>query len=175
MQCFQERIQFLFKFKDCLDFVLLTANKSVTDHLILQTPDLPWNLGEKGERLSVPRGYIEKQMESHAEEERNEWMYVEACCNPFWTWDTMSDSVERGMADERWKRYERWFFQNWSRNEAIMKTSKNKVVDSLRKYIAATKIKRSFKRCVSNPYHPFCKSRLLREFVSLHSNYTLSM
>jgi len=171
MECFQARRRFLYKFKDNFDFVLLTANTSVPDALIKETPDLPWNLGAHGERLSVPDGYLDKLREHHTESDMNEWNYIESMANPHWTWDTMLPTVEKAMTNPQWQeRFGRWFFQNWSRNKALMRTSELMIIDSLAKYIASTKIKRSLKRCITDPTHMFCRARLLREFSSMNDH-----
>lgn len=167
MEIFHERRRFLYKYKDHLDFVLLTANISVSDQLIHDTPDLPWNLDANGKRLNVPSDYMENIRKKHATENGNGWNYIESAC--YWTWEYWSDSLEFTMADPRWPEqgYGRWFFQHWSNNQALMNISDSKLCDSIKKYIAATKIQRTFKRCVTNPHHPMCKSRLMREFNSL--------
>lgn len=170
MECFQERDRFLCKYKDKWDFVTLTQNKSVSDRLITQTVDLPWNLDANGERLPVPSGHRESLRALYTEKDLNDWNYIESCCNPYWTWDAMAPAVEKAITTNQklWNdRYGRWFFHNWSRNNVLMNTSIEKVQDSLIKYIAATKIKRTFKRCTTTPTHHLCKSRLLREFNSL--------
>lgn len=168
MECFQQRARFLYKYKDRLDFVQLTQNRSVSDWLIQQTPDLPWCLDDCGTRLPIPVEHLSTISASHTDTDINEWNYIEACLNPYWTWDTMAPSVEKAMTEKCWnERYGRWFFHNWSRNNALMRISLDKVQDSLIKYIAATKIKRTFKKCITTPTHHFCQSRLLREFTSL--------
>jgi hypothetical protein len=164
MDFIRERKQFLYEFASHLDFVLLTANKSVSDELIQSTPDLPWNITDRVRR-PVPKDYFATLQNTHTAGDQYEWNYMEALCNPYWTWDTMGSLVVNAMANPLWTdRFGRWWFHNWSRNNAIMRTSQDKVIDSLRKYVAATKIKRTFKKCVTTPTHPICISRLRREF-----------
>jgi hypothetical protein len=168
MECFQEREKFLYKYKDHLDFVLLTHNKSVTENLIKKTKDLPWHVDKNFNKLPIPDDYYENKSILHTSEDKNNWKYIEALYNPFWTWENFVDILDIQMKDLRWnERYGRWFFTNWSRNKVIMKTSTQKVIDSLRAYVAATKIKRSFKKCITNPNYQVCKKRLHREFHSL--------
>ncbi len=166
MECFKERKEFLYKYKDHLDFVFLTNNNSVTMQLIKETIELPWHIDDNMNRIPIPKGYFESQTARITVEDENQWNFLESIINPFWTWDLLAPSLDKHVADPRWQdRYGRWFFTNWCRNPAIMKISPCKLQDSIRKYIAATKIKRTFKRCVATPSHPFCKTRLLREFT----------
>lgn len=168
MECFQERERFLYKYKDHLDFVLLTANKSVSDKLIRDTYDLPWNLDADGERKPIPQDYMQQIITSHTAQDQYDWWYIASACSPFWTWDSFGDSLDEYMS--RWpEKFGKWFFSNWSHNPSIMKISSAKIENSLLKYIYATKIKRTFKRCVTIPTHPMCKSRLLHEFNALRS------
>lgn len=170
MECFHERKQFLYKFKDHLDFVLLTANKSVSDKLIKDTYDLPWNKDTNGKRLPIPSDYIKHIQSHHTVKDQNEWQYIETLFNPGYTWDNF-ESYDKYFADPRWpERFGRWFFSNLSCNQVFMDISHKKVEQSLQKYIAATKIKRTFKRCVTTPTHPLCKSRLHREFEQMTQN-----
>ena len=167
MECFQERKKFLYKFKDQLDFILLTANKSVSDKLIKDTPDLPWNIDISGKRLPIPKDYIKDITSRHTVKDQNEWEYMETLCNPCYTWDNFV-SYDKWIVDPRWTdRFGRWFFCNLSLNKAFMNVTYKGVEQSLRKYIAATKIKRTFKRCITTPTHSLCKSRLLHEFEQM--------
>lgn len=127
MECFFEQKQFLYKYKSHLDFVLLTANKSVSDSLIEETPDLPWNLDVDGKRHPIPKEYIESLTETHTVQDQNEWNYIEACCNPYWNWDKIGPKLDNLIADPKWERFQRWFFQNWSMNPAIFIVRKEKI------------------------------------------------
>jgi hypothetical protein len=174
MEYLQQRKDFLYKYKDHLDFIILTQNKSVSMELIMETMDLPWNLNEKGERLPLPVGYCDKLRLGHTAKDRDNWNYIESVCNPYWTWDDMAPKLDKWMIDSRWPDvFGRWFFQNWSENPAIMNTSAEKVFDSLRKYLAATRIQRTFRRCISSPSHKMCKRRLLREYDGFVCGFTV--
>ena len=165
MECFQKRKAFLYKYKDHLDFVLLTQNRSVSDGLILETRDLPWNIDADMRRLPIPFNYLETLQGHHTVADQNDWNYIESACSPYWTWDYFADTLDKYLANPEWaSRYERWFFQNWSRNPAIMKVSPEQVAESIKKYVAATKIKRSFKLSITTPSYKLCQRRLLREF-----------
>lgn len=83
MECFHERKQFLYKFKDQLDFVFLTANKSVSDKLIKDTYDLPWNIDTNGKRLPIPNDYIKYIRSHHTVRDENEFQYIETLFNSF--------------------------------------------------------------------------------------------
>jgi hypothetical protein len=167
MECFQERKKFLYKFKEHLDFILLTANKSVSDKLIKDTPDLPWNIDTNGKKRPIPKDYIKDIRSRHTVKDQNEWEYIETLHNPGYTWDEFV-SYDKWIADPRWPdRFGRWFFSNLSSNQVLMNVPYKQVGQSLRKYIAATKIKRTFKRCVTTPNYPLCKSRLQYEFEQM--------
>lgn len=167
MDCFQRRKQFLYDFKEHLNFVFLTANPSVSDYLIKQTPDLPWNLDESGKRLPVSKEYKAKVLSAHTPQDQDRWNYIEALMNPSWTWDFKPD-LYKSVNDPRWPDFcGRWFFPNWCRNGVIMKIDLKLVQESLCKYVAATKIQRTFRRCISDPSHPMCRRRLAREFEEL--------
>lgn len=153
MEILQERKAFLYKYKDLLNFVLLTANKSVSDKLIQETRGLPWNLDSDGHRLPIPKGYVEKISMTHTEQDKNQWNYVESMFNPSWTWDSFNTTLDMYLADPRWIRYERWFFDNWCRNPVIMETSLEKACHSITRYIAATKIQRSFRKFKQMPMY----------------------
>ena len=118
----QERAQFLYKYKDHLDFVRLTANTSVSDELIKETHDLPWNLGVNGERLPCPPEYIAEKIKSHTKKDKEIWSYMESALNPTWTWNRFEgDSLDQHMSDPKWPDdFGRWFFFNWSGNPSIM-------------------------------------------------------
>jgi hypothetical protein len=170
MECFQKRKAFLYKYKDYLDFILLTQNSSVSNTLILETQDLPWNVDADMRRLPLPPRYIENLQEKHTVADQNDWNYIESAFNPYWTWDYFADTLDKYLANPEWaSRYERWFFQNWSRNPAIMRISLEKVAESIKKYVAATKIKRSFKLSNTTPSYKLCQRRLLREFNEIKS------
>jgi hypothetical protein len=165
MECFQKRKAFLYKYKDHLDFVLLTQNRSVSDLLIKETPDLPWNVDAEMRRMPLPPNYLETLQEKHTVADQNDWNYIESACNPYWTYDYFADTLDKYLANPEWdKRYGRWFFQNWSRNAAIMRIYPEKAAESIKKYLAATKIKRSFKISITTPCYKLCQRRLLREF-----------
>ncbi len=120
------RKDFLYKYRDLLDFLQLTANPSVPDHLIRATPDLPWNLGTDNERLPIPKGHLQCLAKQHTVSDQNEWNYIEAACSPFWTWEKWAGSLDSHMSDPCWPdRFGRWFFHNWSRNPAIMKNNQS--------------------------------------------------
>lgn len=167
MEFLLERKAFLYKYKNYLNFILLTANKSVSDKLIQETRDLPWHLDKDGNRLPIPKDYIKNLNMTYTVEDQNEWNYMESLFNPYWTWDTYNNKLDTYLADKRWNRFERWFFNNWCTNPVIMITSLEKVCHSLKRYIAATKIQRSFKKCISIPNYRICRSRLLNEFNGL--------
>jgi hypothetical protein len=174
MEFLQERTRFLYMYRHHLDFVRLTANRSVSDKLIRDTPDLPWNLDADGQRLPVPPGHCAKQQQTHTAKDQDEWNYIESAMSPYWTWDKWADTLDTHMADPRWPdRCGRWFFHNWSGNPALMRTSHAKVLHSLRRYLAATRIQHTLRRCISTPDHPLCRSRLAREFASLVSTSCL--
>jgi hypothetical protein len=174
MEFLKQRKEFLYKYRDHLDFVLLTENRSVTMDLILETKDLPWNIDAATcQKLATPDGYLERLIQNHTIEDQNEWNYIESVFNPYWTWDDMSPRLDQALSNPKWQdKYGRWFFHNWSRNPAIMKTSEQKVLDSLVKYLAATKIKRTFKAYNTDPTQLICKKRLLREYKSLQGTKT---
>lgn len=162
-----ERKAFLYKYKNYLNFVLLTANISVSDKLIQETRDLPWHLDDDGKRLPILADYITNLKMTYTIEDTNQWNYIESLCNPYWTWDSFNNKLDTCLGDPRWIRCERWFFNNWCQNPIIMKTSLEKVCHSIRRYIAATKIQRSFRKFISIPSYRICRSRLLNEFNGL--------
>jgi hypothetical protein len=41
------------------------------------------------------------------------------------------------------------------------------MADKLKKYICANKIKRAWRRCISDPSYLICRKRLLREYKNL--------
>lgn len=76
MECFQERKRFLRKYKDHLDFILLSSNKSVTSHLIKTTQDLPWNVDDELKQKSIPMEYEKTMKLSHTVADQNHWNYI---------------------------------------------------------------------------------------------------
>lgn len=175
MEYKHEQKQFLYKYKTHLDFVLLTHNKSVSTYLIKDTKDLPWHVDSHMNKLPIPATYLDTIRAKHTVKDQNNWNYIEARMNPYWTWDFLysGDALAKNMAKPQWKdTCGRWFFDNWCQNNAILTTSKEKVIVSLKKYVAATKIQRCFRRCITDPSHPFCTSRLLREFTEMRDTIT---
>ncbi len=83
-----------------------------------------------------------------------------------WSWYNIS--YRRDTTMEIIEKYpdKPWDWSVLSSNPSVLISTEEKIY-IVKKYRAANRIKREFKRCITDPNHIFCKQRLLREFANI--------
>ena len=151
MEIFQERNIFLRKYADKFNWTQLSHNRGVTDFIKNNTTDLSWQ-----EVKYTLKELMDLRELHHTLEEIHNFNYLEFIMNPSYHWKYM----EKYLDDLPNKPCKNYFYDNWCTNPAMLKCDKADVINSIKKYIAATKIQRTFRRSITNPEYVLCKRRL---------------
>jgi hypothetical protein len=158
MDIFEHMSTFLKKYADKWDWVALSANPSVPQRLKDLTKEMPWM------QNVVTMDYCKETYEQFTREEEDHWNFMEARANPYWNWEKFS---EEQLAHVPETKMARWFFILWSRNVDLFRCNDESMKQSINRYCATIRIQRTWRRCISSPYHPMGIRRLHREFESM--------
>ena len=159
MEIFQQRNQFLRKYVDQINWIQLSHNWSATEYIKNKTKDLPWQ-----ESKYTPKQLRDLREAKHTLEEQNNFNYIEFLVNPYYNWQYFKDD-QLVKVPGSW--IANYFFDNWSKNPSLLTCNKDDIIYSIRRYIAATRIQRTWRRIISDPSYLLCKRRLVREFDNL--------
>ena len=161
MEVLAQRAAFVRKYASSWDWDALSANKSAGQELRSRTKELPW-ITDTTTTTDYHASYKTTIGVVGAE---YHWTIIQALHNPFWNWETFDEATLEKMLNH--SNMCNRFFKVWSNNPCLFSCNEVGVLKSFKRYIAAIRIQRVWKRCVSDPYHPIGRQRLLHEFKYL--------